>query len=312
MARLTDTHAIASALRERTDVFYEFVCDLAGSPTQPNRSVLGRIEEVLQTWLDHDGLMDCERVMRCVSLDASQTLLAYLYNAERSIEAFQLLAYCGARLGNSAFVQRLPGEGFIPEMALRGAIAGGDVAIVRLLLDRGAGTHLGIGNGANVAARNRAASANESSAHGAREAIVNLLLERGANPSKLLGAVAFEGHDAMVRLLLDKGAKLKKGIDGAARGGHEALVRVLLERDAHASDDEAIVRLLLARGADKNWGVCVAVRGGHENIVRLLRERGADPRMEIEMRVLLSHPEEVPKTSEEILTKRMRSEEDAE
>ena len=117
---------------------------------------------------------------------------------------------------------------------------------------------------------------------------------------------AMGGHEAMVRLLLEKGADLKAkdsnkwtALHAAARGGHEAVVRLLLEKrvdlEAKQSDgmtalvvaaghgNEAVVRLLLDKGADfefkdlnKSTTLFLAAWQRHEAVVRLLLEKGAD------------------------------------
>ena len=118
--------------------------------------------------------------------------------------------------------------------------------------------------------------------HNDQEAMVKLLLEKGANlnindggfvhHSLLLYAVSkdFEGT---VKLLLEKGADLeyKDGLDGqtplsyAAMHGKVALVKLLLEKGADMEFRSTLGRTALFNAADR----------GHKRTVELLLERGA-------------------------------------
>jgi ankyrin repeat protein len=145
------------------------------------------------------------------------------------------------------------------------------------------------------------------------EAVVKLLLEKGANieakdlhgQTPLLWA-ARNGQEAVVKLLLEKGANIEaKDLHGqrpllwAARNGHEAVVKLLLEQGVNieAKDNdgqtpllwaarnghEAVVKLLLEKGANieakDNGGqtpLSWAAENGHEAVVKLLLEQGAN------------------------------------
>jgi ankyrin repeat protein len=122
-----------------------------------------------------------------------------------------------------------------------------------------------------------------------------------------LGRAAIGGNEAVVKLLLEKGAKvewLSNDEDGtplryAIRGGHHGVVRLLLENGAniervvrrgmgsllYAVDKghETVVKVLLENGAQVNartllgrTPLSLAASHGHEAIMRILLENGAD------------------------------------
>ena len=183
------------------------------------------------------------------------------------------------------------------------AAENGHEAVVRLLLENGAGVDVKSSNGRTAL--------NEAAA-GGHEAVVRLLLENGAgvNVRDRSGRVALHwmaasGHEAVVRLLLENGAGVDvQGNDGAtalyraAENGYEAVVQLLLENGAGvdfqnkfegtalhraaASGHETVMRLLLENGAGvdvQNKFEATALYGaaasGHEAAVRLLLENGA-------------------------------------
>jgi len=148
--------------------------------------------------------------------------------------------------------------------AIRVAVQRGHVAMVRLLLDRGA--KIGCGALYDAALRGN-------------EAIVRLLLDRGADIDAqdgycgALQVAAERGNEALVRLLLDRGANIN---------AHGVKYGTALQAAA-LSSNEATVSLLLDRGADVNApggqngnALQIAARGGKEAIVSLLLDRGAD------------------------------------
>ena len=119
--------------------------------------------------------------------------------------------------------------------------------------------------------------------HNDQEAMVKLLLEKGANlnindggfvhHSLLLYAVS-KGYEGIVKLLLEKGANLeyKDGLDGqtplsyAAMHGKVALVKLLLEKGADMESRRTLGRTALYDAADR----------GCKRTVELLVERGAE------------------------------------
>jgi ankyrin repeat protein len=130
-------------------------------------------------------------------------------------------------------------------------------------------------------------------ARGEHEAVVRLLLEKGADvktktkdgETALFWAVR-EGHKAVVRLLLKKMADVETKADngktvlhGAALRGHEAIVRLLLEKGANIetkADDG---------GTALHW----AVLGGNEAVVQLLLEKKADVEAKTDVEAKADH-----------------------
>lgn len=71
--------------------------------------------------------------------------------------------------------------------------------------------------------------------HGAaygHKAIIELLLEKGANPNEGMIGAASKGHPHIVAFLLDKGADPNGGISKASRKGHQDIVALLLHKGA--------------------------------------------------------------------------------
>ena len=148
------------------------------------------------------------------------------------------------------------------------AVTGGNVDIVSLLLDRGADINTvgrRYGTALTVAVRVRSVT------------IVSLLLDRGADINldggyrTPLAIAVREGNSDIVSLLLDRGADIN--LDGSYG---TPLVIAVTEGNA------AIVSLLLDRGADINFygrhgtPLAIAVTEGNVDIVSLLLDRGAD------------------------------------
>jgi ankyrin repeat protein len=150
-------------------------------------------------------------------------------------------------------------------------------------------------------------------ARNGNEAIVKLLIEKGANLESKgkygytpLWRAAYDEHEAVVRLLVEKGANLEcEDIYGltllsqAAGDEHETVVKLLVKNGANLeskdsygwtplsraanSGHEAIVKLLVEKGAtlesktNGGWTpLSLAASKGHEAIVKLLVEKGAN------------------------------------
>jgi ankyrin repeat protein len=87
-----------------------------------------------------------------------------------------------------------------------------------------------------------------------------------------LSRAAEGGHEAVVRLLLEKGAAIESNdsicrtpLWWAVKGGHQAIVRLLLEKGAAIESKDNFGRTPLS----------LAAEGGHEAVVRLLEWYGA-------------------------------------
>ena len=83
----------------------------------------------------------------------------------------------------------------------------------------------------------------------------------------------YGGHEAVVELLLEKGADVDaqggyygNALQAAADGGHEAVVKLLLEKGADVD----------AQGGYYGNALSGGCRRGHEAVVKLLLEKGAD------------------------------------
>ena len=119
----------------------------------------------------------------------------------------------------------------------------------------------------------------------------------------LLSEAAGAGHEGIVQLLLDRGAdpdliyQWSSPLTEAARFGHEGIVQLLLDRgadpdliyqwsspltEAARAGHKGIVQLLLDRGADPDvrcrWSspLTEAARAGHKEVIQLLLDCGAD------------------------------------
>lgn len=151
-----------------------------------------------------------------------------------------------------------------PGDALRRAASVGDLAKVKELLAAGVDV-----NAANAYGGTALAYAADKG----HTAVVELLLERGANPnttdrfynSTPLGWAVSHGHADVARALLAKGAQGEtEALMGAAREGHAGIVKVILERGKLGP--EALSEALL-----------VASQGQQAEVATLLQAAGAKP-----------------------------------
>lgn len=151
-----------------------------------------------------------------------------------------------------------------PGDALRRAASAGDLAKVQELLAAGVDVNAGNRYGATALA---------FASDKGHAAVVNLLLERGANPNSKdsfynaapLDWAVQRGHAEIVRALLAKGAQGEAGaLAAAAVEGKTAIVKVILERGKVGP--EALSEALAA-----------ASKGQQAEIVTLLEAAGAKP-----------------------------------
>jgi hypothetical protein len=117
----------------------------------------------------------------------------------------------------------------------------------------------------------RYGNALQAASEGGHEAVVELLLDKGANVNaqggdygNALQAASQGGYKAIVKLLLDKGANVNAqgGVYGnalyaASEGGHEAIVKLLLDKGANVN----------AQGGDYGNALYAASFRGHEAVV---------------------------------------------
>ncbi len=205
------------------------------------------------------------------------------------------------------------------ETPFQAAVVNGNRELVEALLDAGVYLNSPLRNGyyglqyailySNQGLNRLAgALAGRNPLGGAHEAIVRLLLDRGADPngappgtSPPLMLAALAGNSTVVELLLDRGADPEviapdgtTSLHVAAALGHPQVVRLLLQRRvrvqamtdqgatplqlAAACGDPALVRLGDAEEALLSEKVAGAARGrGHADICQALLARGANP-----------------------------------
>ncbi|KAH7014113.1 uncharacterized protein B0I36DRAFT_425694 [Microdochium trichocladiopsis] len=217
------------------------------------------------------------------------------------------LARCVQNLINQG--ADVDGEGGYHGNALFAALAGGQEAIVRVLLDNGPDVNL------PSAAFGRYGHALQAASARGQIRIVQMLLQAGADVNgrgdehdTALTAASRHGHIEIIRILLDAGANVNAAegrfygtaLIAASHEGHIETIGILLDAGAHvnAADSrfygtaliaaafngqEEASLMLLRRGADihmesKRFGnalVAASIRG-HAEVVRMLIAQGAD------------------------------------
>ncbi len=173
--------------------------------------------------------------------------------------------------GNSLAVERWLDEGLPPDFmadrigsGLMIAAWSGNLDLMRLFLDRGAGVHLS--NRFDEQALQLAAWRGHADA-------VRLLLDRGAAPNRAgahwsaLHYAVFAGHEEIARLLIARGA------DVNARTPNDSTALMMAAREGHAD----LARALLDAGADtkptNEWGdnaLAFAMRNGNYGIAKMV------------------------------------------
>lgn len=159
----------------------------------------------------------------------------------------QLILRLAGKAGNIEIIDMLIAAGGYPISIVGGAIEKRNYDVTKYLLDKGADA--AFEDFIDVAARNGDLR------------IVELLLERGANPTKGMWGAVQSGNAPIVQLLIDKKADVSFPILIAA---------------AAEKGNLGIVTLLLEGGANPENGMSSAVTGGFADIVGILGEKGAN------------------------------------
>jgi ankyrin repeat protein len=194
------------------------------------------------------------------------------------------------------------------DKALKAAAYSGSLAIVKLLLDRGANVNI---NSEDI---NDLNTALQAAAYMGHKEVLEVLLDHGADADARGGgyqtaliAAAHRGHSDAVKVLLERGAdqKIESVLHGsplhaAAMAQHVGAVKLLFKhgensydtagRALHAAAESGavdLVRLFLRAGADINWNsgeygtaLYTACASGHTEVAKLLLEAGADVNMQ--------------------------------
>ena len=159
----------------------------------------------------------------------------------------QFVLGLAGRIGNMEVVNMLLDAGGHPTSILGGAIEERNYDLSKYLLDKGADAKYGEFIETAVTVRD--------------VRILNLLLERGADPTKGVLVAVQSGNAQILQLLIDNKADVTSPV----------LITVAAKKG-----NLGIVALLLKAGADPENGMSAAVLGGFADIVEMLIEKGAD------------------------------------
>jgi Ankyrin repeats (3 copies) len=132
---------------------------------------------------------------------------------------------------------------YIFNYAMRNAVIGGNMEIVKLMIEKGAADF-------NYAMR--------EAAEGGQMEIVKFMIEKGATSFNWAMAGAAEGgYMEIVKLMIEKGStNFDCAMNNAARGGYMEIVKLMIEKGA----------------TDFNWAMADAAKGGHMEIVNYLKQ----------------------------------------
>ena len=164
-------------------------------------------------------------------------------------------------------------NGAKPDEVIAAVAGAGDLAATNLLLTNGANANLGM----------------SPAIKGNHADVVGALIGAGANATtpEFVQTAAAAGNVAMVEMLLNAGADVNAGMDAAVGGGHAPVVEMMLTRGADASPEGFIskasgagnndlVKILLQFGATADNGLLPALKNGKSSTARILIEAGVD------------------------------------
>lgn len=160
----------------------------------------------------------------------------------------KFLMYSAGTGGNIEIIKLLVWNGADPNAALNNAVGNRHFEVVEFLLN----------NGANAAASPETIEA-AVTINDLR--MVDLLIQRGADPTKGMLVAVQSGRAQILQLLIDNKADVSSPV----------LITVAAKKG-----NLGIVSMLLKAGADPENGMSAAVTGGFADIVEMLIEKGAD------------------------------------
>ncbi|MBP7376295.1 MAG: ankyrin repeat domain-containing protein [Pyrinomonadaceae bacterium] len=167
--------------------------------------------------------------------------------AAKAIPTDQLILGLAGRIGNMEVINVLIEAGGYPTSIIGGAIEERNYDLTKYLLDKGADAKFG--------------EFIETAVLVGDVRIVNLLLERGADPTKGMLVAVQSGREQILQLLVDNKADVSSPV----------LITLAAKKG-----NLGIVSMLLKAGADPENGMSAAVFGGFADILEMLIEKGAD------------------------------------